>query len=247
MTAESLLQWLAEASSPILGEQDLIDAYIAMHPKTIFFKNLPAESIVLDIGAADAGLVAMKNWLHYPRTDIKIIGASISLDSQPQPYDLHLAVDSQNPGELQTTLEALSPKPSAVVACRFFERVDAPEMMLKVLAELLPKGGRFYVEWPSPHSRLLPKLSEIQARGFPISTLNFHDDATHRTGFSVDWMSKHGQKHGLRCEQRGELAMPFLAEQLRNHGVNTKNTFLLSTALWLHTRFFSFAIFEKIL
>ena len=127
-----------------------------------------------------------------------------------------------------------------------FAPVGSTDVLGRLVAQRLSKGGRMYVEWPSPHSRLLPKLAEIQAHGYPISTLNFYDDAAHQSTYSIDWMLKHTQRLGFRCEQRGELSLPFLAEQLRDHGVRSKDSFLLSSALWLRTRYVSFASFEKI-
>jgi len=243
---ESLLTWLSESEPPKLSEQDAIDAYISMHPKTLFFKTLPMKASVLDIAPSDRGLAALKDWLAFPRPDLRICGASATENPHADAYETWLEFDTLSYERIEKSLEQLVTKLSAVVITKLIERIDQPEKVLGLLAQRLSKGGRMYVEWPSPHSRLLPKLAEIQAHGYPISTLNFYDDAAHQSTYSIDWMLKHTQRLGFRCEQRGELSLPFLAEQLRDHGVRSKDSFLLSSALWLRTRYVSFASFEKI-
>lgn len=246
MSMDNLLGWLSEAATPVLAEQEAIDAYIGMHPKTVFFKTLQPHAVVLDMGRADAGLVSLRRWLGFQRCDVRIVGAAFNRQPGADGEAFDAFIQAMSIEELDQKMADLPLKINAVIASRIIECVDEPEKMIGSLTRLLPKGGRLYVEWPSPHTKLLPRLIDIQNCGYPVSTVNFYDDAEHKYTYSLDWLKKHCQNHGLRYEQGGELAMPFLADELRNLGVIAKSTFLLSSAIWLKTRYLSFASFEKI-
>src|SRR5947208_16089963 len=75
---ESLVARL-KSIEPRLGVSgdELVALFWQAHPRFQFFKTLPWDARVLDIGAGSGGLAHWKNWSRPPRPDLELYGVDL--------------------------------------------------------------------------------------------------------------------------------------------------------------------------
>lgn len=239
-----LLVWLESQCHCELRKEEILDNYLLMHPRVIFLKNLEYGTPLLDLGAGDGRLIDFRNWLGFTRKDLIVEGVSLEESEKASEYDaFHICnLDLEKPN--------LRIRPRAVIAAQIIEHLHDPAQLVAWIGALLEEGGRLYLDWPSPHTIGLPRLTDLKCCGYDVSTINFFDDASHIQTFSIDDIVAMCAKVGLRVESQGILRMPYLAQGLKREGLNQANSidervFLLTAAVWLHTGFASYASFVK--
>ena len=235
MTAAQLVAWLREPVDPVFDEALVHESYLVMHPRLTFLKNLPKDTVLFDIGAGDGNLRMFREWIALPRPDIVFVGASLAHGENTRAYDEFLIGDLE---EMDLVFE--SHRPTAAFMSHFIEHLKDPAGFLRKLAAVLPQGSDIYIEWPSPHSALLPSRSVALEAGFDMSTLNFYDDCTHTRAYAIDEICGYLVDGGFQPIASGMIAMPYLADQLKHHGIATRNQYYLTVAAWLKTMFASY-------
>ena len=235
MSADQLLSWLRQPVEPVLAESLVHESYLTMHPRLTFLKNLPRDSVLFDIGAGDGNLRMFREWIAFPRPDIAFVGASLSHGENTRAYDEFLIGDLE---EMDLVFEGR--RPTAAFMSHFIEHLKDPAAFLRKLAAVLPEGSNIYIEWPSPHSTLLPSRAVATAAGFDMSTLNFFDDSTHTRAYQISEICGYLRDGGFQPIASGMIAMPYLADQLKHHGIANRNKYYLTIGVWLKTMFASY-------
>jgi len=234
ITTEELLLWLRSEVSDPLPADIAHEHYLLMHPRISYLKNLPHNSVILDVGAGSGALRGFREWLGFKRMDLKFIGISLDHGQYTGTYEeFHIC-------DLSHTTPKFELKPTDAVLAQFIEHVEDPKIFLKKLAEILPTGGTAFVDWPGSHTQNLPTCVDIRSQGFDITTLNFFDDSTHKKAYTLEEMSDYATVAGFEITASGYVDMPYLANSLKHHGIESKDQYLLSMAVWLKTNFVSY-------
>ncbi len=237
---DQLLSWLKEPVTDPLSSNVAHENYLLMHPRTSFVKNLPAGSTLFDIGSGRGGLVGFKDWLGFKRQDLRFVGASLAHGEHTHKYDEFFV------GNLDQKKPVFDIPPQYALASQLIEHVGKPDELFSWIGELLPRAGRFYLDWPSAHTVDLPKRKLFFDAGFNVTTLNFFDDGTHLTAYPIPDIANRLEDCGFRIQAAGYIEMPFIAESLKHNGILENNSYFMSMALWLRTRFTSYVVAEKI-
>ena len=223
-----------------LSRNDTLDYFLLFHPRVVFLKTLPQNSVVLDVGAGDGSLRGFRNWLGYDRSDLKFVGVSLGHSGRTEEYE-----------EFHTTnLDVEKPvfklQPNAVVAAQFIEHIDNPVELVNWLSTVVSHGSSLYFDWPSEHTVKLPPRQSIIDGGFPITTLNFFDDCTHKNAHSIEYIKSILEPAGFEIVTQGILSLPHIEESLKHYGIAEANEFFLSMAMWLRTGFVSYVSARKV-
>ena len=116
-TFEALVQWL---DAPLTAEQRLVDPknsndfFLMMHPRTIWVKDLPADSILFDVGSGSGGLINFcEVWPSYRRMDVNFLGASLDSGPLTEKYSEFYV------GDLEQSKPSFSTRPNAVIMSHF--------------------------------------------------------------------------------------------------------------------------------
>ena len=154
---------------------ELVALFWQAHPRFQFFKTLPWDARVLDIGAGSGGLAHWKNWGRPPRPDLELYGVDLEIGEYSNLYRGWEAID------LDATLPAFAGiELSAFYTSHLIEHLAEPVRLLRWIGERAPPRAKIYLEWPNPNSMQLPKRSELSERGIDVVISNFTDDLTHR-------------------------------------------------------------------
>ena len=235
----SLLKWLSEEVPNPLPENVAHDHYLLMHPRISYLKNLPLNSVVMDIGAGSGALRGFRQWLGFLRMDLKFIGLSLEHGEHTRDYEeFHLVnLDQEKP--------ALTLQPTNVVAAQVIEHIEDPQQFLHWMYSVLPPGGSAFVDWPSWHTGELPRRDDLKAAGYEVTTINFFDDSTHQKLINTEELIQKARQAGFLVTNTGCVDMPYLAESLKHHGLKNNDSYLLSMAIWLKVNFISYITLKK--
>jgi hypothetical protein len=240
MRAENdLLGWISESGGDKRKFRGAHDWYLIQLPRIVYLKNLPENTVLLDVGAGDGSLILFKDWLAFPRPDLVFVGLSLETGVHTGRYDEFQVCD------LDSEKPALKNKPTAIIACQLIEHVKDYRELLKWFFDLLPSGGTVFIDWPSSHTVDLPSREVFASKGFNITTLNFFDDHTHKNALSTDEVVSAAKAIGFSVINQGMVDMPYLADRLRDEGRMKDDGYLLSMAMWLKTNFVSYCTFKK--
>lgn len=223
-----------------LGRDALADLYWSFHPRFQFFKSLPPEAMLLDLGAGSGGLSFWRDAGSLPRPDIRMF----ALDRQRGEF--FGRYEGAQVADLDTEPLAFADGYfDAVIASHVFEHLADPAAVLAKLHAAMKVGGRAYVEVPSPGSKDLPRREEFVARGWPMTISNFHDDCTHRDTFTLEALSALGGAAGFGLVAAGAIENPLLADTLLRVGLDRNDAELVLFGFWARTRWAQFVILEK--
>jgi SAM-dependent methyltransferase len=213
-----------------LSRSELIECYWRSHPRFLFFKGVPPEATLLDVGCGSGGLALWRDWLKPDRTDIRLFGADLEPGEHTSRYEDVWKGDLDRGPVGFGALEF-----DAILASHVLEHLQEPGRQVGDLAARLAPGGRLYIEVPTPASKLLPSAEEFRRKGWPMQISNFHDDATHRETFSLDELAGFASAAGLQVEQCGVITSPLLADALMWYGVSRSDEEILLYGYWAKT------------
>ena len=234
ITTEGLLEWLRDEVVDPLPADIAHENYLLMHPRISYLKNLPQNSVVLDVGAGSGALRGFREWLGFKRLDLKFVGISLDHGEHTRDYEeFHICNLSNETPEFKL-------RPKDAVLAQFIEHVEDPSVFLKKLANILPAEGSVFIDWPGAHTVNLPKCNDIKNSGYDITTLNFYDDSTHKKAYTIEQMSEYAISAGFKVTSAGYVDMSYLANSLKHHGVLNRDHYLLSMSVWLKTNFISY-------
>lgn len=240
LSAADLYAWLATPVRQPLSETETIEAFHLLHPKVTFVKTLPTNSVLLDIGAGDGGLLNFREWLLYKRRDIQFCGLSLEACDRSADYEEFHTLD------LEQEKPTLRLSPNAAVASQFIEHIEDKDGVIKWLASVLPSGSLIYFDWPSPHTVDLPSRASLLEKGYDVTTVNFFDDSTHRQPVNPAAFVELLKRNGFQIRSQGIMDFPYLAENLKHHGIKKRDHYMLSMAIWLKTGFVTYLTARKI-
>jgi hypothetical protein len=235
-----LVEWLRTPVLNPLPADVAHNHYLLMHPRTVFIKNLPLASTLFDIGTGNGGLVGFKDWLGFNRPDLRFVGASLAHGQHTHKYDEFFL------GNLDKEKPIFNIPPQYALASQLIEHIGKPEELFNWINDLIPKGGKFYLDWPSAHTVDLPQRKLFLEAGFNVTTFNFFDDPTHLTAYPIADIVGRIEKSGFQVQVAGYLEMPFIGESLKHQGIAENNSYFLSMALWMKAKFVSYIIAEKL-
>ena len=220
--------------------QQLVDSYWRLHPRFVFFKGVPPNASLLDVGAGSGGLAFWREHLDPQRTDISLYGIDLNVPITRNLYaDFAIA-------NLDEGLPFADRTFDAVFASHILEHVKDPAEVIAGLAARLRVGGRAYIEMPTPASKALPSAQTYRDRGWPMMISNFHDDATHRDTFPLAELIETAGRAGLSCVESGVVSSPHLEDALIARGYAWRDEELLLYGYWSKTRWAQYAIFERV-
>jgi SAM-dependent methyltransferase len=151
----------------ILQLKYILNVLLKKRGRTSFFKALPHNSSVLDVGCGNNSPYRFKT----QRPDIYYIGLDISDYNQstnPNVYADKYIVTS--PNSFVTEIVKLNNQLDAVVCSHNIEHCNQPDDVLDAMLKAIKPKGRLYLSFPCEESVNFP-----MRRG----TLNFYDDQTH--------------------------------------------------------------------
>lgn len=155
----------------MIDKNTILENYWMFHPKFIFFKTLPENSILLDVGAGNGGLVHFKKYMYPKRDDIRMYAVDLYEGQWFYLYDGFKILDLEH-DDIPFPEDFFN----AAVISHVIEHIHKPYNLLNNLKKLIKKGGLVYVEYPGPLSVVAPSRKKYRNL---CSTLNFYDDSSH--------------------------------------------------------------------
>lgn len=190
----------------------LDQTYNLVLPRNIFFKSLPIDSAVLDVGAGDGAFAIQKRWPMLERPDLRLYALSLDVGVH---FDLYEGFEIKN-FEADPSVFA-GQSFDAMVCAHFIEHMRDPASAIEFFARKLRRNGRLYIEWPHPFTKKLPSKASLAESGTYISTFNFYDDHTHIDAWPAEMLIGLFEASGFAVETGGRVYLPWIGEQLRNH------------------------------
>lgn len=166
--------------------------------KAAFLSSVVRNGTVMDVGCGNNSPRRFKT----QRPDISYIGLDIG--DYNQSAETILFANSYvitSPDTFVNEITKREGKLDAVVSSHNIEHCDRPEDVLKAMLRALRVGGRIYLSFPCEESVRFPKR-----RG----TLNFYDDATHKTVPDYDYVCALVKSEGLHIEFAARRYRPFV-------------------------------------
>lgn len=217
----------------------LIESYWTAHPRFHFFKGLPIDAKLLDVGVGTGGLPYWRGWHSPDRSDVKFYGIDLVVPPTRDMYEDFKVAD------LDSGIPYGDAGFDAAIASHVLEHVTSIEATLGEIARCLRAGARAYVEMPAPSTKSLPSAAEYRDAGWPMMISNFHDDGTHRETVALDALVAMGEACGLGCLQRGVVSVPYVEQALMAQGCAWNDAEVLLYGYWSSTRWAQYAVFEK--
>jgi SAM-dependent methyltransferase len=240
-TYDSLLQAPRDMSPiPAAQRAHLIDAYWQAHPRFQFFKALPQDARLLDVGAGSGGLALWRDYMQPARNDVSMFAVDMY---KGEYFDRYQGFQICNLDTDAISFEANSFE--AALASHLLEHVKSPSALLSQIADKLKVGGVCYLEVPSWHTKELPHRDRFTALGWPMMISNFFDDGTHLETFQLDELVALGRSAGMTPVASGFITNPFLADRMMAFGIEHQDAELLLYGFWMRTRWAQYALFEK--
>ncbi|MDR3537324.1 MAG: class I SAM-dependent methyltransferase [Acetobacteraceae bacterium] len=197
-----------------LDDEAVEALFWTFHPRFRFFKTLPPEARLLDIGAGGGGLHFWREWGPPPRPDIALFGVDRQPGEHAARYAAWAAVD------LDATLpDFAGERFDGFLMSHVVEHLADPARLLAWMATVAAPGARVYLEWPHPDTRRLPSADALRARGFDIQIFNFTDDATHLHAPSEAEIAGMLRATGFDVREAGRIEPGLLARELLARGV----------------------------
>ncbi len=238
---DAIRDWFFADRQRSLTDDQAVEAFHLLSPRCRFFKTLPMEARVLDIGAGDGSLHVYRHWPLFRRDDLTIFAYAGERGNGFGRYDGHeVGFWPQTPpdfGGMQF---------DAIQACNFIEHIEGPLNFVRWAARRLAPRGKLYLEWPRAHSALLPTRSELNAHGIDVMTGNYFDDATHRAEMPmVQNVLRELADAGLEIEASGIVSVPFIDGELASASLATGDLVGATMAYWSFTEWCQYIIARR--
>ena len=156
------------------------------HIRFRFFKKVPLNSLVIDIGSGNGKL---QNMVRKYRKDVSFY----SIDKQD--YSANYANKIFAVVDVEKEVIPIGDSTADAVFCsHVIEHMQNLENVLKEMKRVLKPGGMMYIETPSQRSLFLPSFSFMSNTESP---LNFYDDATHKRPYTKQSLCRIGTYIGF--------------------------------------------------
>lgn len=237
---EYLSAWVSARNLRPAPVASIDEYYNLVSPRSVFFKTVPADSRVLDLGAGDGGLSVYKVWPLVVRPDVDLFALSLEWTDR---FAQYAGVEI---GNFETeVLEFGGIKFDAVMCSHFIEHIADLSKVLTYVEARLKSGGRLYLEWPHPQTKLLPRREFFIGRGLPVMTTNFFDDGTHQETWSMEVVAQNLLARGYKIENYGRIHFPFVADCLRDKARDSGDQVAGTFAVWCKTGWAQYLVCSK--
>ncbi len=214
----------------------------------MFFKSLPKNAALLDIGSGSGGIALWREWGNPYRRDLRLFGFDLPPDANNHEwksthFDLY---EKWQYGDLETTpLEFEDDFFDGAMASNVLEHLKRPLDALRALFGKLKPGARVYIEIPTIASKALPTARDLAARGMPVMVANFYDDSTHVDTYSLTTLADMARSIGLVVEGGGVVRHPFLEEAMWRYGLDHDDSELLLYGYWSITSWVQYMVMSR--
>ncbi len=134
-------------------------------PRVRFFKNLPPNASVLEVGAGAGMLPVFRTWLEPARPDVKLYAVDILKGENFDRYDGYVIGDYASP-ETFPGMEF-----DAICSSNFVEHIEGGiHAFAPWAAGRLVPAGLFFVEGPSANMKMLPRTQQLIDAGLHVGT-----------------------------------------------------------------------------
>lgn len=232
----------AKAAATDINLGDTQELLQLLHPKGVFFKTLPLNSRLLDVGAGDGAISNLRGWPFPPRPDIRLYAYSLSKGTLFDQYD------GWEIGDWEKSRPAFDGiQFDAMLCSHFIEHISKPWEFLDWCLTRLAPHGRIYLEWPSPFSLLTPSAEQLRASGVDnIVVSNYKDDKTHKNDLpDREKIIRYFEQHGFLVEQTGYVHFPLLEELVARHFPGSEDLYATTVAYWSKTFWAQYVIASR--
>jgi SAM-dependent methyltransferase len=220
-------EWFEELGRPHTDPVAIDQAYHLVLPRNIFFKSLPEQSEILDVGAGDGAVAIQKRWPLFGREDLRLYALSLEVGAH---FDLYESYEIKN---FETDPDVFSGRSfDAILCAHFIEHLKDPDSAIQFFSRKLRPGGRVYIEWPHAFTKNLPTKSALAERGIKVSTFNFFDDLTHVDPWPADQIIGLFEKNGFAVETGGRIYLPWIGARMRDHARSEDGDTRMSLGAW---------------
>lgn len=211
--------------------------------KYAYLKYIPRNGRALDIGCGDCRRLEYRS---YYRKDLIQYGADVHEDSQCEDilskfYNLDITREDLPFEEGYLDL---------VVMSHVIEHLprNGFRFCMKEIGRVLKQGGYIYVEFPSERTRHFIASKTLKRLGCPVTTLNFYDDETHISLYTMEEMITVLEEEGFRTWRYGDVREPVkkcLSPFLLIAGYLIRDESIFTGSLWSLLNWPSFIIARK--
>lgn len=222
------------------NKNELINLYWSFHPRLKFFKTLPADSRLLDLGAGSGGLYHWREWGRPNRNDLKLYAIDMNQGSLFDKYE-----DYQICNLDKDSIKFEDDMFDAILMSHLLEHIRDTDKLFSEINRLLKKGGRLYIEIPSPETLTYPKRDKFVAKGVNSVITNFFDDCTHFRTYNLEELNKMAGKYGLDEVESGVIDCKYLEDELFTYGFNNNHDGCITFCVWSKLKWASYMVLEK--
>lgn len=211
------------------------------HPRFRFFKTVPVNSRLLDIGASSGGLVFWKKWQFPNRDDIKMYAIDRKKGEFFDRFD-DFKIQDLNEEKIKYDDNFFD----AIFMSHIIEHLGDVRKVMNECWRLLKKGGRIYIETPTVETLDYPSRSIFLSKGIKTSTINFFDDHTHSKAYNNEEVRNFLQSSNFTIIESGTINNRFLEDELFTYGLNNNDEVITTYSIWSKLNWAHYVIGEKI-
>ena len=221
-----------------VSDEDLIELFWLAHPRFQFFKTLPWDSNLIDIGAGNGGLAHWKSWGKYIRLDLTLYGVDMDLGEHHGLYAgwEKIDLDTRAPQFPGISLDAF-------YTTHLIEHLRNPKALISWIGERAESNARIYIEWPNPSSTYLPTRERLLEAGIDVVISNFNDDHTHQATPSLATVESWLTESRLSLLASGVVDIGLLGEELF---VRAKEAATRTMGYWSMTHWSHYVVAQKL-
>lgn len=218
----------------------LLYLYWTFHPRFRFFKTLPLNSRLLDIGAASGGLSFWKEWELPKRDDIEMYGLDLSRGEFFDQYKDFQILDLDD-GHIKYEDDFFD----AILMSHVLEHIKDENKIVKEIKRLLKTGGIAYIEMPTLQTLTCPSKHLFLDKGINVTTMNFFDDHTHLRTFDKDGMEDLFTSHKFNTLSYGVIQNKYLEDELFTYGMNNNDQETTQYSVWSKLKWAQYLVVQK--
>ena len=211
------------------------------HPKYCFFKSIPENGKLLDIGAGPGSLIGWKYWFDPQRTDLNMYAIDIIEGEHFKKYSEYKICDINKDG-----IDYPDNFFDSILCNHVIEHISNWKYLFTEIKRVLKPGRTGYLELPTLESTKIPSREIFLKEGFNCSTLNFYDDPTHIKTDSLKNLEKMFEEIGVCIIGKGFIENKFLEDKLVKYGFDNQNENLTTYGLWSKFKFCQYLIIKNI-
>jgi SAM-dependent methyltransferase len=223
------------------NRDQLLMLYWQYHQRFKSFKTFSvANGNVLDIGSGSGGLSFWKEHMLPNRKDLKMTAVDLQKGEFFDRYEKYVILNLDD-----KTLPFESDTFDFIMLSHLIEHVQDWKALLDQCKRILKRSGAMYIETPSKHTLDLPQNKHYKDMGFPCTTINFFDDATHVAPVDLDEVGAYSNSIDCMVLEKGYCRSIYLEDQLLSFGRANNDMEASQYGLWSKLLFSSYIMIQK--